>query len=43
MMMIDASIQKHEDHMEKREGRLITATRNNTENTRNNRMTLTRK
>ena len=34
---IDASIQRLEDYIEKREERLITATRNNTDNMRTNR------
>ena len=40
---VDASIQRLKDHLQKHEGRLITATRNETENTMNNRMTITRK
>ena len=39
----DASIQRLEDYIEKHEGGLITATRNNTDNTKSNRMTITRK
>ena len=39
---VDASIQRLEDYIQKHEG-LNTATRNNTENTMNNRMTITRK
>ena len=40
---VDASIQRLKDYIQKHEGRLITATRNETENTMNNRMTITRK
>ena len=40
---INASIQRLEDWIEKRRGRLITATRSNTENTRISRTTITRK
>ncbi len=40
---IDALIQRLEDYIEKRRGRLITATKNNTDNTRNNRTEITRK
>ena len=40
---VDASIRRLEDYIEKRGGRLITATRNNTDNTRTNGMTITRK
>ena len=40
---VDASIQRLEDHIEKHEGGLITAIRNHTDNTMNNRMTITRK
>ena len=40
---VDPSIQRLEDYIQKHEGGLITATRNNTENTMNNRMTITRK
>ena len=40
---VDASIQRLEDYMEKCRGRLITATRNNTENTRTNRTKIPRK
>ena len=40
---IDASIERLEDYIEKHEGGLITATRNNTDNTMANRMTITRK
>ena len=39
---IDASL-RLEDYIEKHEGGLITATRNNTDNTKTNRMTITRK
>ena len=38
-----ASIQRLEDYIEKRGRRLITATRNNTDNMRTNRMIITRK
>ena len=40
---VDASIQRLKDYIQKHEGGLITATRNETENTMNNRMTITRK
>ena len=40
---VDASIQRLEDYIQKHEGGLITATRNDTKNTMNNRMTITRK
>ena len=40
---VHASIQRLEDYIQKHEGGLITATRNETENTMNNRMTITRK
>ena len=40
---VDTSIQRLEDYREKRGGRLITATRNNAENTRTNRTTINRK
>ena len=40
---VDASIQRLEDYIQKHDGGLITATRNDTENTMNNRMTITRK
>ena len=40
---VDASIQRLEDYIEKHEGRLITTTRNDTDNTVTNRMTITRK
>ena len=40
---VDASIQRLEDYIENRGGRLITATRNNTDNTRTNRTTITKK
>ena len=40
---VDASIQRREDYIEKHEGGLITAIRNNTDNTIDNRMTKTRK
>ena len=40
---VDASIQRLEDYVQKRGERLITATRNNTDNTRNNGTTITRK
>ena len=39
---IDASIQRLEDYIEEQEG-LITATKNDTDNTMTNRMTITRK
>ena len=39
---VDVSIQRLEDYIQK-EGRLITATRNDTDNTMDNRMTITRK
>ena len=39
----DASIQRLKDYIQKYEGGLITATRNETENTMNNRITMTRK
>ena len=39
----DTSIQRLEDYIEKHDGGLITATRNDTDNTKNNRMTITRK
>ena len=41
--IVDASIQRLEDYIQKHEGGLITATRNDTENTMNNRMTISRK
>ena len=40
---VDASILRLEDYIEKHEGRLITAIRNDTDNTIDNRMTITRK
>ena len=40
---VDTSIQRLEDYIEKRERRLITAIRNNTDNMIDNRMTITRK
>ena len=40
---VDASIQRLKDYIQKHEGRLITATRNETKNTVNNRMAMTRK
>ena len=40
---IDASIQRLEDYIEKHEGGLFTAIRNDTDNTMDNRMTITRK
>ena len=40
---VDASIQQVEDYIEKHEGGLITTTRNDTNNTKTNRMTITRK
>ena len=39
----DASIQRLEDYIEKHEGGLITALRNNSDDTMDNRMTITRK
>ena len=38
---VDASIQRLKDYIQKHEGGLITATRNETENTMNNTMTIT--
>ena len=40
---VDASIRRLEDYIEKHEGGLITAIRNDTENTMDNRMTINRK
>ena len=40
---VDASIQRLEDYIEKRVGGLITATRNDNDNTMTNRMTITKK
>ena len=40
---VDASILQLEDYIRKRGGRLITATRNNTDNTRTNSTTITKK
>ena len=40
---VDASIQRLEDYIDKRRGKLITATRNDTDNTRTNRTIITRK
>ena len=40
---VDASIQRLKDYIQKHEGGFITATRNETENTMNNTMTITRK
>ena len=40
---VDASIRRLEDYIEKNEGGLITANRNDTDNTMDNRMTITRK
>ena len=40
---VDASIQRLEDYVEKRRGRLITNTRNNIDNTRTSRTEITRK
>ena len=40
---VDISIQRHENYAEKRRGRLITATRNNTNDTGTSRTTITRK
>ena len=39
----DTSIKREEDYIEKQEGRLITAIKKDTDNTKNNRMTITRK
>ena len=40
---VDALIQRLEDYIEKNEGGLITAIRNDSDNTMDNRMTITRK
>ena len=40
---VDASFQRLEDYIEKHEGGLITAIRNDTNNTMDNRMTITNK
>ena len=40
---VEASIQRLQDYIQKHDGGLITATRNDTENTMDNRMTITRK
>ena len=40
---VDASIQRLEDYREKHKGGLITATRNNTDNTNTNMTTITKK
>ena len=40
---VDASIERFEDYIEKHEGRLITATRNDTDDMMTNRRTITRK
>ena len=40
---VDTSIQRLEEYMEKHEGGLITATRNKTDNTMDNRMTINKK
>ena len=40
---VDASIQRFKDYIEKHWGGLITAIRNDTDNTMDNKMTLTRK
>ena len=40
---VDASIQRLEDYIQKHDGGLITAIRNDTDNTMDNRMTITRK
>ena len=40
---VDASLQRLEDSIQKHDGRPITAIRNDTENTMDNRMTITRK
>ena len=41
--MVDASIQRLEDYIEEHEEGLITTIRNDTDNTMDNRMTITRK
>ena len=43
MKSVDASIQRLDDYIQKCGERLITATKNNTNNTRTNRITITRK
>ena len=40
---VDASIQRLKDYIEKHKGGLITTNRNDTDNTMDNRMTITRK
>ena len=40
---VDASIQRLEDYIEKYDGGIITVIRNDTDNTMDNRMTITRK
>ena len=40
---VDTAIQRLEDYMEKHKGGWITATRNNTNNMKTNKMTITRK
>ena len=40
---VDASIQRLEDYIQKHDGELITTIRNDTDNTMDNRMTITRK
>ena len=40
---VDASIQRFENYIQKHDGRLITAIRNDNDNTMDNRMTITRK
>ena len=40
---VDASIQRLEDYLQKHGGELITAIRNDTDNTMDNRMAITRK
>ena len=40
---VDASMQRFEDYIEKHEGGLITAIRNDIDNTMDNKMTITRK
>ena len=40
---VDVSIQRFEEYIQKHEGGLITATRNDIENTMNNRVIITRK
>ena len=40
---VDSSIRQFEDYIQKHEGGLITAIRNDTDNTRDSRMTISRK